>query len=86
MGVSRDAPAFVVRAVAVASGSERAYDEHEWHDALVAVARGEIELEWLSGTSHRFRRGDLLCLSGLTLRALHNPGREPALLVAVSRR
>jgi quercetin dioxygenase-like cupin family protein len=86
MDGSRDAPAFMLRAVSVAPGAERAYDEHEWRDALVAVTGGEIELEWLSGTSHRFGRGDLLCLSGLRLRALSNPGREPALLVAVSRR
>jgi quercetin dioxygenase-like cupin family protein len=81
-----DAPAFVLRAVSVAPGAERAYDEHEWHDAIVAVARGEIELEWLCGTSYSFKRGDLLCLAGLRLKALHNRGREPALLVAVSRR
>jgi hypothetical protein len=81
-----DARAFVLRAVAVAPGGRRAYDEGEWRDAIVVVKRGEIELECLSGISHRFRRGDLLWLSGLPLRALHNRGGEPALLVAVSRR
>jgi hypothetical protein len=78
--------AFVLRAVAVAPGCKRAYDEREWRDAVVVVRRGEVELECLSGTSHRFRRGDLLWLTGLPLRALHNRGREPVLLVAVSRR
>lgn len=80
------APAFVLRAVAVAPGCRRAYDEADWRDAIVLVRRGEIELECLSGTTHRFRRGDLLWLSGLPLRALRNRGHEPALLVAVSRR
>jgi hypothetical protein len=80
-----DAPAFVVRAVAVAPGSRRVYDDAEWRDAIVVVKRGEIELECTSGVSHRFRRGDLLWLTGLPLRALHNRGREPTLLVAVSR-
>jgi hypothetical protein len=79
-------PAFVLRAVTVAPGSERAYDEREWRDALVVVRRGEIELEWLGGASRRFRRGDLLCLTGLQLRALHNRGGDTVLLVAVSRR
>jgi hypothetical protein len=80
------APAFVLRAVAVAPGCRRVYDEAEWRDALVVVRRGEIELECLSGASHRFSRGDLLSLNRLPLRALRNRGPEPALLVAVSRR
>jgi hypothetical protein len=80
------ASAFVLRAVAVAPGSERAYREDEWRDALVVVKRGEIELESVSGATHRFTRGDLLWLTGLPLRALHNRGSEPTLLVAVSRR
>jgi hypothetical protein len=86
MDDARDASAFVLRAVAVAPGSQRAYCEDEWRDALVVVKRGEIELESVSGTSHRFTRGDLLWLTGLPLRALHNRGSEPTLLVAVSRR
>lgn len=76
---------FEVRAVEVEPGGHRIYHEGEWSDALVAVARGEIELECQNGVGPRFRRGDLLWLAGLPLRALHNPGREPALLVAVSR-
>lgn len=79
-------PAFVVRAVAVAPGSERAYDEAEWRDAIVSVACGEIELECSGGSRHRLRSGDVLWLAGLPIRALHNRGFEPALLVAVSRR
>jgi hypothetical protein len=81
-----DSPAFVMRAVTLTPGSERAYEEREWRDALVAVARGEIELVWPSGASRRFERGALLCLSGLSLRALRNRRRDLAVLVAVSRR
>jgi hypothetical protein len=84
--MSDDSPAFVMRAVALSPGSERAYDEREWRDAIVAVARGEIELVWSSGTSRRFARGALLCLSGLSLRAVRNRRRDLAVLVAVSRR
>ena len=82
-----DAPlGFEVRAVGVEPGARRIYDEAEWADALVVVRRGEIELECLNGARLRFRRGALLWLAGLPLRALHNRGRERALLLAVSRR
>jgi quercetin dioxygenase-like cupin family protein len=76
---------FEVRAVEIEPGGHRIYHAAEWSDALVVVGRGEIELECLSGTTHRLRRGDLLWLTGLPVRALHNRGYEPTLLVAVSR-
>jgi predicted dithiol-disulfide oxidoreductase (DUF899 family) len=78
-------PGFAFRTIAVAPGGRRAYDEAEWRDALVVVEHGEIELECLSGRRRRFARGDLLWLTGLPLRALHNSGTEPALLAAISR-
>jgi hypothetical protein len=81
-----DPCAFDLREVAVAPGCSRTYDEAEWIDALVVVARGEIELEALHGASRRFARGDVLFLVGLPLRALRNDGAEPAVLLAVSRR
>jgi quercetin dioxygenase-like cupin family protein len=82
-----DAPlGFEVRAVGVEPGGHRVYHRTEWSDAIVLVGHGEIELECLSGERRRFRRGDLLWLAGLPLRALHNHGRERAVLVAVSRR
>ena len=77
---------FEVRAVGVEPGGHRIYNASEWNDALVVVTSGEVEVECLSGTRVRFGRGDLLWFAGLPLRALHNRGREPALLVAVSRR
>jgi quercetin dioxygenase-like cupin family protein len=77
---------FEIRAVGVEPGGHRIYHGAEWSDAIVVVKGGEIELECLSGARRRFKRGDLLWLSGLPLRALHNPGSEPALLLAVSRR
>ena len=77
---------FEVRWVRVLPGCTRAYDEAEWQDALVVIERGAIELEGSSGNRHHFGRGDVLSLAGLSLRALRNPGREPALLLAVARR
>lgn len=79
-------PAFDLRVVVLAPGGERAYEEAEWRDALVVLERGEIDLESLAGSRHHVRSGAVLWLSGLPLRALHNYGPAPALLVAVSRR
>jgi hypothetical protein len=79
-------PAFELQEVEVPPGGDRAYEEAEWRDALVVVERGAVELECQNGASRTFVRGDVLCLSGLPLRALRNPGDIPALLAAVSRR
>ena len=73
------------RIVVVAVGQRLAYDPADWCDALVVVEGGELEVEWRCGSRQRFVGGDLLCLSGLPLRALHNPGHEPAVLAVVSR-
>jgi hypothetical protein len=79
-------PGFELRALTVSPVSERPYDETEWRDALVVVQRGEIELEWLSGACRRFRCGDLLWLTGLSLRTLRNRGDDAAVLLSVTRR
>ncbi len=79
-------PAFEKRVIVVEPGDRRAYDEAEWRDAIVVVERGEIEIESASGIRRTFEVGDVLCLDGLPLRALHNRSREDAVLVAVSRR
>ena len=71
--------------MAVAPGRTRRYDDAEWRGALVIVEHGAIELEAGSGTLHRFARGDVLWLAGLALQALHNRGREQAVLVAITR-
>jgi quercetin dioxygenase-like cupin family protein len=76
---------FEVRRVAVAPGGTRPYDDAEWRDALVFVVRGRIELEGLSGRRRTFERGAVLWLVGLPLRALHNHGRESAVMVAFTR-
>jgi hypothetical protein len=78
------------RLIVIAPGRWRAYEPAEWRDAIVVVEHGEIDLEWAgadgpAGGRHRFTRGDVLWLDGLPLRALHNPGREAAVLAAVSR-
>lgn len=79
-------PAFELRVITLGPGGSRAYDAAEWCGALVVVEDGEIEIECRAGGRRRFGRGAVLHLDGLALRALHNPGREPAVLSAVSRR
>ena len=74
-----------VRRVAVAPGATRAYDEADWHGALVVVERGRIELEGLSGARRTFECGAVLWLVGLPLRALHNHGVEPTVMVTFTR-
>ena len=80
-----DASDFRIRRIVVAPGAERAYDEAEWRDAIVVVESGRLELECSGGTSRGFRRGDVLWLIGLPLRALRNRGAVPTVLVVVSR-
>jgi hypothetical protein len=80
------ASAFVLRAIAVEPLHECPYEEAEWRDAIVSVARGELELECSSGARRRFRTGDVIWLDGLPLRALWSCGSESLLLLAVSRR
>ena len=74
-----------IRPVRFAPGDSLRYDEEDWRDALVLVARGEIVLETLSGGSWRFGQGDVLWLQDLPLAALHNEGDAHALLLAASR-
>jgi quercetin dioxygenase-like cupin family protein len=79
-------PAFELRVVTIPPGGVRAFHAAEWRDALVVVERGAIELETRQGRRRTFATGDMLCLIGLSLRALHNQGHEAVSLVAVSRR
>lgn len=79
-------PGFERRVVTIAPGGERAYDEVEWRDAIVVVARGTVELEAPTGVRRRLTRHAVLWLAGLPLRALHNPGTDTTVLVAVRRR
>jgi hypothetical protein len=52
----------------------------------VMVERGQIELEGMGGTLRSFDRGAVLWLAGLPLRALHNRGHQPVVLVAIAPR
>ena len=73
------------RLVRLPPGCDRPFDESEWDDELVIVVCGSIELEGLTGRRWSFSRGAILWLTDLPLRALHNPGEDTAVLMAVSR-
>ena len=79
-------PAFERRVIMLASGTSRAFEEADWGDALVVLVCGEVDLEGMSGSRQTLRTGAIFWLAGLPLRSIRNIGREPAMLVAVSRR
>jgi quercetin dioxygenase-like cupin family protein len=74
------------RVVTIAPGGALPYRRTAWRDAIVVVERGSIELQTSDGGRYVFGRGDVVWLDGLPVRCLRNPGRRPAVLVAVSRR
>ena len=79
-------PRFRLHGVTIPPGSSHAYSAEEWVDALIVVERGEIELECRRGGRRRFPAGAVMWLQGMDLHAIHNPGIEPTVLSAVSRR
>ena len=82
----RLSPSFVSRMITIPVGRSRLYDAAEWEDSLVVVERGEVHLECRAGRFRPFASGEVLWLVGLPLRALHNRGTEPVVLMSVSRR
>jgi hypothetical protein len=74
------------KVVTIPAGRSHQSAEHEWTDALVIVATGEIEIECSRGGRRRFDCGSVLWLAGLEVRAIHSRGTDDATLVAVSRR
>ena len=78
--------AFARRTVVLEPGTSRPSHDAEWHDALVLLVQGAVDLECTAGGRRRFHAGAVLWLAGINLRALHNVGIDPAVLLAVSRR
>ncbi|TMK45871.1 MAG: hypothetical protein E6G66_12350 [Actinobacteria bacterium] len=79
-------PAFERRLITIEPGAYRAFAASDWGDSLVVLECGEIELECLGGHREHVEHGAIFWLAGLPLRALHNAGAVPAVLVAISRR
>ena len=77
---------FVRRTVVLEPGTSLPSDDAEWHDALVLLVQGDVDLECARGGRRRFRAGAVLWLAGIDLRVVHNVGVDVAVLLAVSRR
>jgi quercetin dioxygenase-like cupin family protein len=77
---------FSSRTVQVPPAAALDRDAAPWHEALVIVVTGEIEVECSSGACCHFRPGDVLTFARLPLHRVRNRGSEPASLLAVWRR
>ena len=77
---------FERRVVAIEPGGEVPFVAAEWRDAIVLVQGGPLELDCQAGGRRRFEAGAVICLDGLPLRVLRNPGAAAIRVVAVSRR
>ena len=77
---------FARRRITLAPRAELAFDAAAWADAIVRVERGTLELVGAPGVRRRFCAGAVLALAPLGLSALRNPGPEPVVLLAVTRR
>jgi len=78
-------PRFRNRTMRIEPGDTRPFDESEWHDSLVVIESGEVELEMISGARHTCQAGDVLWLAGLPLRRLANHNVEPVVITMVRR-
>jgi|GEM_PF-1176009 len=74
------------RVVTIGPHRHRRYDESEWRDAIVVVGRGRVDVFCSDQSVLRFAEGDVLCLAGLPVRVLSNPGPDDTVLVAIRRR
>ena len=68
------------------AGTETAYHPDDWKDSIVEIESGAVEIKTRDGATLEFRSGDVFWLAGLPVRALHNRGDIPAVLVTATRR
>jgi quercetin dioxygenase-like cupin family protein len=73
---------FQVRLIMIPPGGERPYRAAEWHDALIQVERGSVELYSTGGRRVRLSKGAILSLDRLALRTIRNHRRTTAVLSA----
>lgn len=75
--------AFGVNAVVLPPGVESGKHYHDEQEELYFVHRGELEIVFGDGTSHRLPAGGLARVDPETVRQLRNPGDEDAIYVCV---
>ena len=76
---------FGVRRITVPPGTERRTVADEWHDAIVILERGAIEVVEPSGGRRTFTPGDMLCLQWVACERIVNVGSVDAELIAIHR-
>ena len=76
---------FSRRTFSVAPGLELGLEPGSFHDAIVVVEQGELELECRAGTCRRFGRGSMIPIARLPISHLRNVGPDRLVLVAVTR-
>ncbi|SHL03118.1 hypothetical protein SAMN05443637_116144 [Pseudonocardia thermophila] len=79
------APGFRRHELRLAPGERRGLAEAQWRGVLVLLEHGSVELHCAQGTVLTLRQGAVFCFDGTGVRALHNPGPGPAVLVGWSR-
>jgi mannose-6-phosphate isomerase-like protein (cupin superfamily) len=76
---------FCRRVFRVAPGRELGMDATDLRGAIVLVEQGELELECRAGGQRRFGPGSMLAIARLPVARVRSVGRDPLVLVAVSR-
>jgi quercetin dioxygenase-like cupin family protein len=78
-----DVKAFGVNAISMPPGIETGRHYHDEQEELYFVHRGEIEMEFGDGTTHRLRAGSFARVDAPTVRKVRSLGDEDALYVIV---
>jgi hypothetical protein len=71
---------FRVRLIMIPPRGERPYRAAEWHNALIRVERGSVDLYSTSGCHLRLSKGATLSLDRLALRTIRNHRATAAVL------
>jgi len=82
----RGAARFETVRITIPAGGEMACSASEWHDQLVVVEQGSLELETRMGMRRTFAAGAVLTLRRMRLTVLRNRGSGTTVLAATSRR
>jgi mannose-6-phosphate isomerase-like protein (cupin superfamily) len=80
---SLDVTAFGVNAIAMPPGIETGRHYHDEQEELYFVHRGELEMEFGDGTTHRLRPGSFARVDPSTVRKVRSVGDEDVLYVIV---
>lgn len=75
--------AFGVNAIVLPAGIETGAHYHEVQEELYFLHRGEIEVDFGDGTTHRLRPGGIARVDASTVRTIRNVGDEDAVYVVV---